>query len=211
MWRLPERRARAVTLIEVLVASVLAAVIGGIILDLMISMRARCARSEDRLAMQSQARLAGDTAVSILEAAVRPSALDPSAANAPLVFQPGQCAVISSKDFDGKNFYLWTIRNEKDADTGRDRIQWFTSTFDVNRIAGAPHPKTGLAGLDSARFSTKVAFRYATQIDSVATDAFRESLKESNEYPKIVRIEIVVEDLKKELKPTNWVACVRIP
>lgn len=197
---------RALTLIELVVTGTLVVIITGILLGILIETRRTAIRGQDQLAMESHARLIADEVRSVLEASVNPASLDlaTTGTGLGLAFTSQQCSLISSKGFDGKDFYRTTIQTAHDQENGPNRVEMATTVLDSARTLVPREGKRNL-GLEQKKFSSTISFEYATSLDEVMErkPSYQTDLK-PGEYPRIIRIRVRVEPLdKKHAEPAK--------
>jgi type II secretory pathway pseudopilin PulG len=207
-------RGRAVTLVEVLVATALVAVIGGLILTMLLETRKGALRGQNELALQSEARAIADGIRSVLEAAVAPGSLDAGASTQTLQFSPETCTIISSKDFNGRDFYLSTIRNVRDTESGRSRVELATGVLAAERTPVARETERTL-GVDAKEFSSSVRFEYATTLEQAMELKPYAARLAPGEYPRVIRIRVNVGKVAKPApahgeKPIELMTAVRL-
>ncbi|HUT25783.1 MAG TPA: type II secretion system protein [Sumerlaeia bacterium] len=208
--RRPLSRTRAFTLVEALVAAILTAVTVGVVLGLLIDTRRACQRGQKRLAMRTYAETAADEIGAILETSVAPDSLDDNATTPPLAFSPAACTVISAWRFDGKDFYLTAISNVPAEASRGAAIRWATTALDDKKTPKARETAKFIGAGGDERLSARVDFMYATDIDAIALEPVFQKQLGPGEYPKLVRIHVVVEDVEGKMEtPFEMVRIVR--
>lgn len=198
----PASRLRAVTLMEVVIATALLVVVLGVLMDMLITMRRDTERAQNRLQMQTEAAMVADQLSAVFAHAVKPGAID-GGTSATLAFAADKCSILSSKNFSGKKMEQIT----------------FTSSAEKNRQGrvisenqDGVKVKLGLRTQD--RFNTKVAFQYATAALVPGPDNKGDNFKtalQPGEFPRLVRATITVADSLKQIKPYVLTEAIRLP
>jgi len=195
---LPRRssaRPRGMTLVEMVVTSALLVIVVGILLGILIETRKSALQGQQRVALEEQARAVTNEIRSILEAAVPPDSLDLEGTSVTLRFGSDQCALISSKNSNGKDFYLTVIENAREKDL--ECVRLLTKVLDPARTL-VPRESERILGTSWKEFSSTVRFEYATTIDeAMERKPFQKELN-PGDYPRVIRIRVRVEPAKKE-------------
>lgn len=194
MWLRRKNSRRGITLIELVVVAVIAAVTAGLILDLFIQMRRQSRAGMTRVTMEDQARQLMDELRAIFAHAVPPQYLDRA-----LPFQPsfegGACALVSSYRAGEGQLNGWFISN---ASPNGEPMR-------VETLRGA------LGDLDNKRLISlipshdnlfaSVDFRYATRVENAKADGGAASFVselEPGQYPRVIQVRVRVREIDSQ-------------
>jgi hypothetical protein len=162
-------------------------------MGILIETRKIAIQGQQRMSMLDYARSVQDEAVAIFDASVSPDALDDNTTTPSLVFERDRCAIVSSRDFDGKDFYLTALSNTSDTLTARKSVRMDVSVLDAARMSGKAVERQSQLGMRGGDYSSSIRFEYSTRINEVGVvPVFRDRL-DPGEYPKLIRIRVKVE------------------
>lgn len=185
-----DRRHRAVTLLEVLVAIAAAAVIFAIAMGILITTNQTANRAIAHESLLQQAELAMKKVQSAIEATVWPEDVASSPpTQAALVFTTNSLALLSSwhPTRAGRFCRYEFVTIEKVPDKGDVRT---IAGYLCDDPGGGPKPTFEKLG---GEFDSAIQFRYATQVGPDLQPVWQESLP-TGQKPRLIWIELVVRD-----------------
>lgn len=205
-------RRRAMTLIEIIVASSLAFIVTGIILSIFVETQRNATRGQDKLALENHARQITEEVCAVLRDSVAPSSLDTPGTTLSLTFKSDQCSLISTNNFNGKDLYRTTINTTREPNNGPSRVELNTSALDSSLTPVLREGKR--IPVKEKGYSSAITFEYATSLDEAMErkPSYKTELK-PGEYPQIIRVHVRVEQLPKDSsekpKPYEIITAIR--
>ena len=206
LWQAAAGR-RAITLVELIVAIALVTAIVGVLLGTLVSVDRGVRERQDRLSMNAAAEEVAAGVTALLRRAVAVSALDGVPAAGDYEFSPAKCAVLVAGE-DGRGLERATFDL---AGAGPDRA----ACVRIQYLPLAPAQGKAVeqfvgGGSDPARYATSLSLEYAAKVGTAKANPEFKARLAPGEYPRLVRIHIQVEDLRKPEERCDLVTAVRL-